>query len=81
MAELFDLDASRVTELVHNREISPLESVQACLARIEALNGAVNAFVASSHASLPANRLYESSGFQLVDHQHNWVKMFSSPAT
>jgi hypothetical protein len=48
--------------------------------RLQAL-GAVNAFVASSHASLPANRLYESCGFQLVDHQHSWVKTFSSSAT
>ena len=50
--------------------------------RLQAL-GAVNAFVASasSHASLPANRLYESSGFQLVDHQHNWVKTIRAAAT
>jgi len=43
--------------------------------RLQAL-GAVNAFVASWHASIPANRLYESCGFQLVDHQHKWVKTF-----
>src|SRR6187549_1186557 len=45
MDELFDLDAARLAGLVRAREISPVESVQACLARIDALNGAVNAFV------------------------------------
>ena len=45
MSELCDLDASRLSQLVRSREISPVESVQACLERIEALNGAVNAFV------------------------------------
>jgi aspartyl-tRNA(Asn)/glutamyl-tRNA(Gln) amidotransferase subunit A len=45
MSELCDLDASRLSELVRTREISPVEVVQACLERIDALNGAVNAFV------------------------------------
>ena len=48
--------------------------------RLQAL-GAVNAFVASWHGSLPANRLYERSGFQLVDHQHNWIKTYRAAAT
>jgi aspartyl-tRNA(Asn)/glutamyl-tRNA(Gln) amidotransferase subunit A len=43
--ELFNLDACRLAELVRSREISAVESVRACLERIEALNGAVNAFV------------------------------------
>jgi mycothiol synthase len=43
------------------------------MARLKAL-GARKAFVNSLHDSLPANRLYESSGFRLVDRQRKWVK-------
>ena len=52
MSELWDLDASRLAELVRAREISPVESVQACLDRIDAVNGAVNAFVYVSPAGM-----------------------------
>jgi ribosomal protein S18 acetylase RimI-like enzyme len=43
------------------------------LRRLKAL-GARKAFVNSLATSLPANRLYESSGFRLVDRQRKWVK-------
>jgi ribosomal protein S18 acetylase RimI-like enzyme len=43
------------------------------MARLKAL-GARKAFVNSLATSLPANRLYESSGFRLVDRQRKWVK-------
>jgi RimJ/RimL family protein N-acetyltransferase len=36
--------------------------------------GAQRAFVNSWHASVPANRLYEACGFQLVDRPRKWVK-------
>lgn len=36
--------------------------------------GAGMAFVNSWHASEPANRLYESLGFELVDRQRKWTK-------
>ena len=43
--------------------------------RLQAL-GAERAFVNSWHASLPANRLYESAGFQVVDRQRKWTLTF-----
>lgn len=36
--------------------------------------GALRAFVNSWHESVPANRLYESCGFQLIDRQRKWTK-------
>jgi ribosomal protein S18 acetylase RimI-like enzyme len=36
--------------------------------------GAERAFVNSWHESLPANRLYESCGFQLIDRQRKWTR-------
>lgn len=43
--------------------------------RLQAL-GAKRAFVNSWHASIPANHLYESAGFQLVDRQRKWTLTF-----
>lgn len=40
-----------------------------------------NAFVNSWYTSLPANRLYERSGFHLVDFDRKWVKTFAGPGT
>lgn len=50
------------------------------LRRLQAL-GARNAFVNSWYDSLPANRLYERSGFQLVDFDRKWVRTFAAPGT
>jgi GNAT superfamily N-acetyltransferase len=43
--------------------------------RLRAL-GARRVYVNSWHASIPANKLYESCGFQLVDHQRKWTLKF-----
>ncbi len=43
--------------------------------RLQAL-GAERAFVNSWHESLPANRLYDSAGFQVVDRQRKWKLSF-----
>lgn len=43
------------------------------MARLRKL-GAKMAFVNSLYNSVPANRLYESSGFQIVDRQRKWTK-------
>jgi len=45
MAELCDTSAVEVKRLLTDREISPVELVEACLSRIAAINSAVNAVV------------------------------------
>src|SRR2546423_5072941 len=45
MEELADRSASDLARLVRSREISPVEVVEACLARVERCNPAVNAIV------------------------------------
>src|SRR2546423_10201132 len=45
MEELADRSASDLARLVRSRKISPVEVVQACLARVERCNPAVNAIV------------------------------------
>ena len=42
---LSDLSALALSGLIERREVSPVEAMEACLARIEAANGAVNAVV------------------------------------
>ncbi len=44
--DIADFDAVRLAAAIHAREVSCAETMQACLARIEALNPAVNAVVA-----------------------------------
>ena len=46
MAELCDLSAVELRRLIGARQISPVELLASCRARIERINGAVNAFVA-----------------------------------
>lgn len=46
MAELFELDATTLRDLIRAREVSPLESTRAVLDRIEELDPVINAFVA-----------------------------------
>ena len=45
MDDLAKLDATAQAELVRRREVSPLELVEAAIARIERLNPTLNAFV------------------------------------
>ena len=47
MSELCDLAAVELRRLIGTRKISPVELLAACRARIERVNGAVNAFVAT----------------------------------
>ncbi len=45
MPELHELSISELSRAVHARKVSPVDVVEACLARVEAFNGQVNAFV------------------------------------
>ena len=47
MDELCDLAAIELRRLIGARQISPVELLASCRARIEQVNGAVNAFVAT----------------------------------
>ena len=47
MTELCDLSALELRRLIGARQISPVELLASCRARIERVNGAVNAFVAT----------------------------------
>ena len=49
--ELPLLDLSEVSRVVQKKEVSPVELTQACLARIERLNPALNAFITVTDAS------------------------------
>ncbi|WP_239025621.1 amidase [Roseicyclus persicicus] len=46
MAELWELEAGALSGLIARREVSPVEVMRAVLARIDAVNGEVNAIVA-----------------------------------
>ncbi len=46
MADLCDLSAVELRRLIGTGEVSPVEVVKSCLARIDKVNGTVNAFVA-----------------------------------
>ncbi|WP_338016770.1 hypothetical protein [Oleomonas cavernae] len=48
MANLCDLSAIDLRRLIATRQISPVELAQACIARIEAVDHAVNAMVTRS---------------------------------
>ena len=47
MTELCDLDAVELRRRVGSKDISPVELLESCLARIEAVNPALNAVVAT----------------------------------
>ena len=48
MTELCDLDAVELRWRIGRKEISPVELLESCLARIEAVNPALNAVVATA---------------------------------
>ena len=50
MGELCDTSAIELKRLMADREISPVELVEACLSRIAAINPAVNAVVTLDEA-------------------------------
>jgi aspartyl-tRNA(Asn)/glutamyl-tRNA(Gln) amidotransferase subunit A len=62
MPDIHDLDASRLAAAVRARKISPVESVKACLSRVESLNEDVNAFVhVCAERALEEARLQEAA--------------------
>lgn len=54
-------DATRLAELIRNREISPVEAVQAHLDRIEAVNPAINAIVTLAEDALKQAKAAEAA--------------------
>jgi aspartyl-tRNA(Asn)/glutamyl-tRNA(Gln) amidotransferase subunit A len=58
---IFYSDATRLAELIRNREISPVEVVQAHLDRIEAVNPKINAIVSVAEGALEAAKAAESA--------------------
>ncbi len=56
------LTISEVSQLVHSREVSPVELAQACLDRIEALDGGLNSFVTlTAHIALAQAKAAEAA--------------------
>ena len=60
-AAIFYSDATGLAELIRNREISPVEVVQAHLDRIEAVNPKINAIVSVAEGALEAARAAEAA--------------------
>jgi aspartyl-tRNA(Asn)/glutamyl-tRNA(Gln) amidotransferase subunit A len=58
---IFYSDATKLAELIRNREISPVEVVQAHLDRIEAVNPKINAIVSVAQGALEAARAAEAA--------------------
>ena len=58
---IFYSDATKLAELIRNREISPVEVVQAHLDRIEAVNPKINAIVSVAEGALEAARAAEAA--------------------
>src|SRR5216117_3459214 len=57
--DLPDLPATELRRLVAGREVSPVEVVQACLARVERYNGSINAVVTLNERALDDARELE----------------------
>jgi aspartyl-tRNA(Asn)/glutamyl-tRNA(Gln) amidotransferase subunit A len=58
---IFYSDATKLAELIRNREISPVEVMQAHLDRIEAANPKINAIVSVAQGALEAARAAEAA--------------------
>ena len=58
---IFYSDATKLAELIRNREISPVEVVQAHLDRIEAVNPKINAIVSIAEGALEAAKAAEAA--------------------
>jgi aspartyl-tRNA(Asn)/glutamyl-tRNA(Gln) amidotransferase subunit A len=58
---IFYSDATKLAELIWNREISPVEVVQAHLDRIEAVNPKINAIVSIAEGALEAAKAAEAA--------------------
>ena len=73
MNELFRLTAREAVRLLRRKEVSPVELVRAALARIEAVDGAVNAMptLCAERALAHARRL--ESARPVVGREHAWL--------
>src|SRR5688500_18235813 len=60
-SDIFFYDATKLAELIRNREISPVEVVQAHLDRIEAVNPKINAIVSVAEGALEAAKVAEAA--------------------
>ena len=60
-SEIIYYDATKLAELIRNREISPVEVMQAHLDRIEALNPKLNAIVTVADGALEAAKAAEAA--------------------
>ena len=49
MKKLCDLEAVEARRLIGLKEISPVELLESCIDRVEAVNGAVNAIVTTNY--------------------------------
>ncbi len=58
-SDIADLSASELRRLVGRRELSPVDIVEACLARVERYNGALNAIVTLNERALDDARALE----------------------
>ena len=59
--DIFYSDATQLAELIRNREISPVEVMQAHLDRIEAFNPRINAIVTLAEGALKAAKVAEAA--------------------
>ena len=59
-SDIAALSASEIRQLIGRREVSPVEVVEACLARVERFNGTVNAVVTLSERALDDARELEA---------------------
>src|ERR1700728_3612869 len=59
--ELIYTDATKLAELIRNREISPVEVMQAHLDRIETLNPRINAVVTLADSALDSAKAAEAA--------------------
>src|ERR1700754_1396966 len=59
--ELISQDATRLAELIRNKEVSPVEVVQAHLDRIDAVDPKINAIVTVADGAIEAARIAEAA--------------------
>jgi amidase len=59
-SDIAGLSASDIRRLIGRREVSPVEVVEACLARVERFNGTINAVVTLSERALDDARALEA---------------------
>ena len=61
MTDIIQMDASRIAELVANRELSPVEVMKAHLDRVAEVNPKVNAIVTMADGALDAAKKAEAA--------------------